>query len=76
MIKTKVAFLRADFYPVNQSSLKSIKKALIGWKKAGPPKKPLLFYHVNRLLMPLSFLGPNSLPVLMDQPGKILHTET
>jgi len=39
MIKTKVAF----FYPANQSNLKSFQKALIGWKKAGPPKKPLLF---------------------------------
>jgi len=26
-------------YPANQSNLKSIQKALIGWKKAGPPKK-------------------------------------
>jgi len=30
------------FYPANQSNLKSIQKFLIGWKKAGPPKKPLL----------------------------------
>jgi len=42
MIKTKVAFWRAGFYPANQNSLKSIQKALIGWKKAGPPKKTLL----------------------------------
>jgi len=27
----------------NESNLKSFQKALIGWKKAGPPKKPLLF---------------------------------
>jgi len=43
MIKAKVAFLRAGFYPANQSNLKSFQKALIGWKKAGHPKKPLLF---------------------------------
>jgi len=43
MIKAKVAFWRAGFYPANQSNLKSFQNALIGWKKAGPPKKPLLF---------------------------------
>jgi len=42
MIKAKVAFWRADF-------LKTFQIALIGWIKAGPPKKPLLFDHVNRL---------------------------
>jgi len=35
-------FWRAGFYPANQSNLKSLKKTLMGWKKAGPPKKPLL----------------------------------
>jgi len=43
MIKTKVAFLEAGFYPANQSNLKSIQKALIGWIKAGPSNKPFLF---------------------------------
>jgi len=44
MIKTKKwLFRRAGFYPANQSNLKSIQKALIGWKKAGPPKQPHLF---------------------------------
>jgi len=43
MIKAKVAFLKGQFYPANQSNLKSIQKALIGWKKAGPSKTPLLF---------------------------------
>jgi len=43
MIKTKVAMLEGRLYPANQSKLKSIQKALIDWKKAGPPKKPLLF---------------------------------
>jgi len=42
MIKAKVAFWRAGFYPANQNNLKSFQKALIDWKKAGPPKKPLL----------------------------------
>jgi len=43
MIKTKVGFLESRLYPTNQRNLKSTKKALIGWKKAGPLKKPLLF---------------------------------
>jgi len=43
MIKAKVTYLRAGFYPANQSNLKSFQKVLIGWKKTGPPKKPLLF---------------------------------
>jgi len=42
MIKTKVSCLEAGFYPANQNNLKSFQKALIGWKKAGLPKKPLL----------------------------------
>jgi len=36
-------FWRAGFYLANQSDLKSFQKALVGWKKNGPPKKPLLF---------------------------------
>jgi len=39
----KSDFLEAGFYPANQSNMKSYQKALIGWKKAGPPKKLLLF---------------------------------
>jgi len=38
MIKTKVAFWRAGFFPANQSNLKSFQKDLIGWKNAGPQK--------------------------------------
>jgi len=45
MIKTK------SFYSANQSNLKSFQKALIGWKKAGPPKSHFCFNHVNRLLL-------------------------
>jgi len=41
--KQKWLFWRAGFYPANQSNLKSIQKALLGWKKADPPKNPLLF---------------------------------
>jgi len=43
MIKTKVAFWRAGFFAANESKLKSFIKALIGWKKVGLPKMPLLF---------------------------------
>jgi len=43
MIRAKVAFFEGQLLSNNQSNLKSFKKALIGWKKAGPPKKPLLF---------------------------------
>jgi len=44
MIKTKAAFWRAGFFPTNQGFLKIFKITLIGWIKAGPPKKPLLFF--------------------------------
>jgi len=43
MIKSKVAFWRAGFFPAKQSFLKTFQIALIGWIKAGPPKKLLLF---------------------------------
>jgi len=43
MIKTKVAFWRADFFPANQRFWKTFQIALVGWIKAGPPKEPLLF---------------------------------
>jgi len=43
MIKTKVAFWKASFFPANQGFLKTFQIALIGWIKADPPKKPLLF---------------------------------
>jgi len=33
----------AFIQPIRASNLKSIQRALIGWKKAGPQKKPLLF---------------------------------
>jgi len=42
MIKTKVAYLEGRVYPANQNNLKSFQKTLIGWKKAGSLKKPLL----------------------------------
>jgi len=42
MIKTKVAFWRAGFFSANQGFLKAFLIALIGWIKAGLPKKPLL----------------------------------
>jgi len=43
MNKTKVAFERAGFFPANQNFLETFEIALIGWIKAGPPKKTLLF---------------------------------
>jgi len=43
MIKTKVAFWRAGFFSANQGFLKFFQIVLIGWIKAGPPKKPFLF---------------------------------
>jgi len=39
-----VAFLEGRFYPANQGFWKTFHIALIGWIKAGPPKKPLLFW--------------------------------
>jgi len=39
MIKINETFWRAGFYPAKQNNLKSIVKALIGWKKAGPSNK-------------------------------------
>jgi len=50
MIKTKWLFGGPVFYPANQSNLKSIQKALIGWNKAGRPKIHVCFDHVNRLI--------------------------
>jgi len=43
MIKTKVAFLEGRLLSSQSEHLKSFQKALIDWKKAGPPKEPLLF---------------------------------
>jgi len=39
MIKTKVAFWMASFFPVNQSFLNTFEIVLIGWIKAGPLQK-------------------------------------
>jgi len=43
MIKTKVAFLEGRLLFSQSEQSEKFSKALIGWKKAGPPKKPLLF---------------------------------
>jgi len=43
MIKTKVDYLEGRLFPANQSFMKTFQIALIGWIKAGLPKKPLLF---------------------------------
>jgi len=47
MIKTKVAFWRAGFYPANHSNLKSNQNALIGWKKPALQISHFCFHHVN-----------------------------
>jgi len=45
---------KSSFYPANQNNLKSIQKALIGWKKAGPLKKPLLFWWCKQAICTIS----------------------
>jgi len=42
MIKTKVDFLENQLLSSQSEQSESFQKALIGWKKAGSPKKPLL----------------------------------
>jgi len=44
-------FWESRLFSANQSYLKCFKKALIGWKKDGLSKRPLVFKHVNRLYM-------------------------
>jgi len=43
MIKTKVAFLKGWLFSSQSKLFKTFLIALIGWLKAGPPEKPLLF---------------------------------
>jgi len=43
MIKKSGFFGGPAFFPANQSFLKTFQIVLIGWIKAGPPNKPLLF---------------------------------
>jgi len=56
MIKTKVLFWRAGFYAANQSNSKSFQKPMIGWLKAGPSKKPLLFWSCKQAINAVSHL--------------------
>jgi len=51
MIKTKVDFWWASFYPANQSNLKGLLKALIAGKMPALQKSHFCFDHVNRLIM-------------------------
>jgi len=53
MIKTKMAFLEGRVFPANQNNLNSFLRALIGWKKSGPPKKPLLFWSCKQAIYEL-----------------------
>jgi len=48
MIKAKLAFWRTGFFPANQSFQKTFQIVLIGWMKAGPPKKPLLWPSLTK----------------------------
>jgi len=48
--KQKWLFWRASFFPVNQGFLKTFQIALIGWIKAGPPKKLLLFWSCKQAI--------------------------
>jgi len=48
MIKTKVAFLEGRLLFIQSEQFEKFSKALIGWKKAGPPKKPLLFWSCKQ----------------------------
>jgi len=48
MIKEKVAFWRAGYFPANQGFSKTFQFVLIGWIKAGPPKKSLLFWSCEQ----------------------------
>jgi len=57
MIKTKVAFLEGRIFS-SQSELFEYFLNRSDWlEKAVPPKKPLLFDHVNRLKVAVWFLG-------------------
>jgi len=46
-----VAVLKVWLLFSQSEQLKSIQKAMIGWKKAGSPKSHFYFDHVNRLLV-------------------------
>jgi len=71
--KQKWLFRRAGLFPANQSNLKSFQKALIGWKEAGPSKKPLLFWTCKQAVNVI--LGSSSLPVVVASHTKDMETE-
>jgi len=64
----KWLFWRIGFYLANQNNLKSFQKFLIGWKKAGPPKKNTCFHHVNRLTLAR---GRGNSKYLTTQPSQL-----
>jgi len=49
MTKTKVAFLEGRLLSSQSEQYKSFQKALISWKKAGPPKTHVCLDHIYRL---------------------------
>jgi len=50
MIKTKLAFLVGQLFPINQNSSNTFKIALIHWIKPALHKSHFCFDHVNRLI--------------------------
>jgi len=46
MIKTNVDFLEGRLLSNQLKQSEKFSKKLIGWKKAGPPKKPLFFVYM------------------------------
>jgi len=49
--KQKWFFWRASFFPANQGFLKTFQIVLIGWIKASPPKKSLLFWLCKQAII-------------------------
>jgi len=72
MIKTKVAFLegrllssqseQSEKFSQSEQSEK-FSKALIGWKKAGPPKKPLLLWSCKQAIYEKDSFFPKCKPI-------------
>jgi len=69
MIKTKVTFLEGQLLSSQSEQFKKNSKSSDCWKRAGPIKKLLLFYHINRLIICLIAIKC-SRPAL--QVGKLL----
>jgi len=55
MIKTKVAFLKGRLLLNQPEQSEKFSKSLIGWKKAGPSKQPLLFWSCKQAISVLMY---------------------